>query len=104
MFALLATVSLWQVNGQTYNGNTGGIPDASCPTLTPFDNAVAATGVIGTNVGDFTLDNVTLNISHTWDGDLSINLVSPSGVSLDLSSNNGGSSNNYTDTVCLFHR
>ena len=50
------------------------------------------------------LDNVTLNISHTWDGDLEINLVSPSGVSLDLSSNNGGSSNNYTDTVCLFHR
>ena len=99
MFALLATVSLWQVNGQTYNGNTGGIPDASCPTLTPFDNAVAATGVIGTNVGDFALDNVTLDISHTWDGDLSINLVSPSGVSLDLSSNNGGSSNDYTGTV-----
>ena len=99
MFALLATVSLWQVNGQTYNGNTGGIPDANCPTLTPFDNAVSATGVIGANVGDFALDNVTLDISHTWDSDLTINLVSPSGLSLELSSGNGGSGDNYTNTV-----
>ena len=88
MFALLATVSLWQVNGQTYNGNTGGIPDANCPTLTPFDNAVSATGVIGTNVGDFALDNVTLNISHTWDSDLTINLVYSFYPEGDLSSFN----------------
>ena len=52
MFALLATVSLWQVNGQTYNGDTRGeYQTHSCPTLTPFDNAVAATGsVIGTSM------------------------------------------------------
>ena len=42
---------------------------------------------------------MTLDISHTWDGDLEINLVSPSGVSLDLSSNNGSLGDNYTNTV-----
>ena len=98
MFAFLASVSLSQVNAQTYTGDTGAIPDNSCPALTPYNNAVAATGSVGSAVGEYTLDNVTLNISHTWDGDLEINLVSPSGVSLDLSSNNGNL--NLTERVC----
>ena len=99
MFAFLASVSLLQVNAQTYTGDTGAIPDNSCPALTPYNNAVAATGSVGSAVGEYTLDNVTLDISHTWDGDLEINLVSPSGVSLDLSSNNGSLGDNYTNTV-----
>ena len=53
-------------------------------------------GLVGT---DWEISNVTIDISHTWDGDLSINLVSPSGASLNLSQFNGGSLNNYTNTV-----
>jgi subtilisin-like proprotein convertase family protein len=43
---------------------------------------------------------VTLNISHTNDGDLDIFLVDPSGTkAILLSSDNGGSGNHYTSTV-----
>ncbi len=43
---------------------------------------------------------VTVNIEHTYDSDLSIYLVDPSGsYVMDLSIQNGGSGNNYTGTV-----
>jgi len=57
---------------------------------------VADTGIIGT---DFTIDNVEIDITHTFDGDLDISLVSPTGTSLALSLGNGGGDDNYTDTV-----
>lgn len=43
--------------------------------------------------------NVTLNITHTWTGDLDISITSPSGTTVVLSEDNGGSGNNYTNTV-----
>ncbi|WP_111845277.1 proprotein convertase P-domain-containing protein, partial [Aequorivita antarctica] len=77
---------------------TGG---AGCafPTLSPA--TVTATGNIGAASGDYILDNVQINLTHTWDSDLSISLVSPMGTSLDLSSGNGGSGDNYTNTVFM---
>ena len=57
---------------------------------------VAESGIIGT---DFEIDNVDIDITHTFDGDLVINLVSPEGTSLLLSDGNGGAGDNYTDTV-----
>lgn len=43
--------------------------------------------------------NVTLDITHTWDDDLVITLTSPNGTIVELSSNNGGSGDNYTGTI-----
>lgn len=43
--------------------------------------------------------NIQLNISHTWDSDLDISLTSPSGTTVVLTSSNGGSGDNYTDTL-----
>ncbi len=42
---------------------------------------------------------VTLNITHTWDADLDISLTSPLGTVIDLSSDNGGSGDNFVKTV-----
>ena len=39
-----------------------------------------------------------LNITHTFDGDLDISLIDPDGNIVDLSSDNGGSGDNYTNT------
>ena len=87
----------FSVNAQTtLTGSTGAIPDNACPTLTSFTATMGESGLVGT---DWEISNVTIDISHTWDGDLSINLVSPSGASLNLSQFNGGSLNNYTNTV-----
>lgn len=43
--------------------------------------------------------NITVNITHTFDGDLILVLTSPSGTSVILSDQNGGGGDNYTATV-----
>lgn len=46
-----------------------------------------------------TVINVRVNLTHSWLGDLSINLVSPSGKIINLFSNQLGSDDNMTNTV-----
>lgn len=45
-----------------------------------------------------TLDEVCIDITHTWDSDMDITLISPQGTTFDLSSANGGSGDNYSQT------
>jgi len=42
---------------------------------------------------------VTLSITHTYDADLNIYLISPDGTQIELSTDNGGSLDNYTNTT-----
>ena len=82
----------------TETGATGSVPDNNCDPTNEFVLAVeTATGTIGV---DTDIDNVTLNITHSWVSDLDITLVAPSGAELELSTDNGGSSGpGYIDTV-----
>lgn len=43
--------------------------------------------------------NVTVNISHTWNEDLDIYLISPSGTTVELSTDNGGDGDNYNNVT-----
>ena len=43
--------------------------------------------------------SVTLNIAHTFDGDLDISLMGANGTTIELTTDNGGSGDNYTNTV-----
>jgi len=43
--------------------------------------------------------NVTINLNHTWDSDLDIFLVGPTGTRVELSTDNGSLGDNYIDTV-----
>ena len=61
---------------------------------------------ISTNIDDsLTLsDNlkeirVKLNLKHTWDGDLILNIKGPSGKVINLFSREGGNSDNFTNTI-----
>ncbi|MFK7782500.1 proprotein convertase P-domain-containing protein, partial [Psychroserpens sp.] len=82
--------------GQTFSGSTGAIDDDNCPTTNDFTTSVSGVGVLGTT--NF-FNEVVVNITHTYTGDLEMTLVAPGGSpSVLLSSNNGGSGNNYTDT------
>jgi len=63
------------------------------PNLYPV--TVSDAGIIGT---DAVLEDVTINITHTWSGDLELYLRSPSGVELMLWDNVGGSGDNFTNT------
>jgi len=67
---------------------------------------------IGPNAGDITESiisytddflindvNVTVNLLHTWDGDIDLKLRAPDNTEVILSNRNGGSGDNYTNTV-----
>ena len=82
--------------GQTFSGTTGPIDDNNCPTTNDFTTSVSGVGVLGTT--NF-FNEVVINITHTYTGDLDLTLTAPGGTpSVLLSSGNGGGGNNYTDT------
>ncbi len=76
---------------QVFNGTTGAIANINCPMPDVF------TAIVGTP--DLILDEITIDISHTFDGDLLIFLQSPTGEILELSRRNGAAGDNYTNTV-----
>ncbi|WP_323788192.1 proprotein convertase P-domain-containing protein [Psychroserpens sp.] len=82
--------------GQTFNGTTGSIDDNNCPTTNDFTATAAGIGNLGVSK---VLDEIVLNIDHTYTGDLEISIVAPNGTTVVLlSDSNGGSGNNYTNT------
>jgi subtilisin-like proprotein convertase family protein len=90
------TATVGPTMGATATGDNFGAPiSADLPPTESVAN-VAESGAIGT---DYVVESVELDITHTWDGDLTIDLISPAGTLLNLSANNGGSGDNYTDTV-----
>ncbi len=72
---------------------------SSSPGSTIFDLTTLNSNVSGLASGIITDVNVTINITHTWDSDLDISLRSPAGTTVNLSDDNGGSGNNYTNTI-----
>ena len=69
-----------------------------CSTAQTSTATMGATGTIGT---DWEISSVDLDITHTFDADLVIDLIAPDGTTLNLSHRNGGGSNNYTNTVFM---
>ncbi|MFK5877977.1 MAG: thrombospondin type 3 repeat-containing protein [Flavobacteriaceae bacterium] len=61
-------------------------------------NTVSSTFTIvdGVEISDV---NILLDITHTWDSDLTLTITSPAGTVVELTSNNGGSGDNYTNTL-----
>ena len=45
------------------------------------------------------VEKVQINLTHTWAGDLEIYLQAPNGQRIALSTDNGGSADNYTNTM-----
>lgn len=82
--------------------------NVTCASFTATDTPIAISAS-GTNTYTSTINvapnlaitdvNVTINITHTWDEDLDIRLTSPAGTVIELSTDNGGQGDNYTNTV-----
>jgi hypothetical protein len=91
LMVLAAALFTWQFAGaQTFTGagnpqpipvtGTGGFPCTGGP-VTSVADASSLTGNIGTA---FAIENVTLNITHTWASDLDIQLISPDGTRMGV--------------------
>ncbi len=64
------------------------------------DGGTVTTSVVNFAADDVIYDvNVTINLNHTYDGDLDIYLEGPDGTRVELSTDNGGTGENFIDTV-----
>jgi subtilisin-like proprotein convertase family protein/uncharacterized protein YjdB len=69
------------------------IPDDNATGINNSQLVSLPSGAVITNA------SVTLNINHTFMGDITINLKAPNGNTLNLFNQHGGSGNNLTNTV-----
>jgi len=82
---------------QTFVGTTGNIPNNGTTISFPL-----AAGLMPTSIdSSFGLINVCINISHNNVSDLDIWLITPDSTYIELSTHNGGSGNNYSNT-CFY--
>ncbi len=93
-------------NGGTYYAFSTGqnvnpsYPSASAPVPIPDNNATGASMSLSVPDNKTVLDvDVKVNITHTYDGDFTIQLIPPVGAPIMLSNRRGGSGDNYTNTV-----
>jgi gliding motility-associated-like protein len=93
-----------QLLGQAYQSSASSVTTTPSYSAAPNSNisSIGASTVTSTkNVTGLTsasLTSVCLNITHSFDSDLTINLICPSGGVLLLSANNGGGGANYSNT------
>ncbi len=79
---------------QIFTGGGGPIADDGTHSYFPL----TVSGLPATIDAGFGLETVCIDLTHTWNDDLIISLISPDGTEFELSSRNGGDSDNYTNT------
>ncbi|MBI3520963.1 MAG: gliding motility-associated C-terminal domain-containing protein [Bacteroidetes bacterium] len=90
-----ATLTVSAGPTQTFsNTSSYTIPDGSA---TGVSSPITVSGIPG-NAGS-SLISINVNITHAYDSDLDLYLVSPCGYTIALSQANGGSGDNYTNTT-----
>ncbi|MGF1934391.1 MAG: proprotein convertase P-domain-containing protein [Nostoc sp. ChiQUE02] len=76
---------------KTFSNNSA----LSIPDLSTIKSNLAVSGLSGS----ITDVNVTLDISHNWDSDLDVFLISPTGTRVELFTDVGSSGSNFTNTT-----
>ncbi|HLP95855.1 MAG TPA: choice-of-anchor L domain-containing protein [Saprospiraceae bacterium] len=76
------------------NSNDLAIPNGGFP----INSTVTSFGVMPATIGPGVIRSVCLNLDHTWISDIDAYLVSPNGIVLELTTDNGADGNNYTNT------
>ncbi len=78
--------------------NTPEFPSTDTP-IAIVDNTTFTSTVAVTETETVLDVDVRLNITHTYDGDLDIFLIGPEGTRVELTSDNGGTGENFIDTI-----
>lgn len=82
---------------QTFsNSTTYPIPDNNS---TGVQSPITVSGINPATLSSGVVVSVNANITHTYDGDIELRLVAPSGQYAVLSNRRGGSGDNYTNTT-----
>ena len=90
-----------------YSGNNGsGIQTFANTVAVPIidlDTVYSAIMVTGMNttIAPNVISKVCIDLAHTYDADLDIYLIAPNGSRMELTTDNGGGSDNYTNTCFL---
>jgi subtilisin-like proprotein convertase family protein len=94
------TLNNWSLEITTFASAPTNAPTATFTNVTPVpipdNNLAGVTSTInvagaGTSICDV---NVTVNITHTFPGDIDLTLTSPSGTTVTLTTDNGGTNDN----------
>ena len=80
----------------SYQGPPVTIPDND-PSQ-PVFSTINVFNVTPSIIEEGSILSVCVDLSHPWDGDVDIYLLAPTGQFLELSTDNGGSGDNYTNT------
>lgn len=91
IIACSATFIFW---AQTFNGTSGSIQDFQ--TLTRTINVSGLPSSL--NQTTFGLEQICLDITHTYDADLAIRIIAPDGTATYLANGNGGGGDNFSNT------
>lgn len=82
-------------SGQTFNGTGGAII-----TLTDTSRFnIAVSGLSAPVNYTYGLESVTINITHSRDADIDCFLAAPDGTRIELTTDNGGTGHNFTNTI-----
>lgn len=98
-----------QMNAQTFNGSTVNTAGNSAIPSTGTGGCTVAPQTTGGTIFNCTvsgltstaclrLSGITVNFTHTFDSDIDMFLVSPTGQILELSTDNGAGNDNFTNT------
>lgn len=97
------SLSSTATSGGTYNVSTAfsntnafSIPDNN---ITGISSPINVSGIDPATINSSTIVSVRINITHTYTGDLIVQLVSPSQNTINLSNRRGGSGDNFTNTL-----
>ncbi|MCA6362229.1 MAG: CotH kinase family protein [Bacteroidetes bacterium] len=96
LFAFILCLGcLVPLRAQTYNGTGGAINDLA---VNSFNCNVSGLSPATIDTAAFGLETVCINLTHTYDGDLLIELLAPDSTTITLSREQGGSGDNFTNT------
>jgi gliding motility-associated-like protein len=68
-------------------------------SVTPVNSNIIVSGITPQTAGVLPIVSVNMNITHPYDGDITVWLRCPNGSTIDLTSDNGGAGANYTNTT-----
>ncbi|MBK8600092.1 MAG: proprotein convertase P-domain-containing protein [Flavobacterium sp.] len=91
-----STNAVGSVGPLSFSNNTlFPIPDGN---IVGVNSPIIVSGIVPTTVANTSIASVCINLTHTWDSDLDIFLQCPNGTIIQLSTDNGGLGENYTNT------